>query len=70
VLLGFYAIPFAATFLCIIIHEFSKYSIHQPCDNNYTAYAYKLEPLHIIMLGLVGFLLYLPLLKKLKAKAE
>ncbi|MEY2829409.1 MAG: hypothetical protein RIQ33_1267 [Bacteroidota bacterium] len=70
VLLGFYAIPFAATFLCIIIHEFSKYSIHQPCDNNYTAYAHKLEPLHIIMLGLVGFLLYLPLLKKLKAKAE
>jgi hypothetical protein len=70
VLLGFYAIPFAATFLCFIIHELSKYSVHQMCNENYTDYHYKLEPIHMMLIGLIGFLLYLPLLKKLKAKAE
>jgi hypothetical protein len=69
-LFGFYAIPFFATLLFFIVHEFSKKSNKNLCSDSYVVYGYEVQPLHIILVYIVLLLLYLPLLKKLKAKEE
>ncbi|MEY4876889.1 MAG: hypothetical protein RL708_2038 [Bacteroidota bacterium] len=69
-LLGFYAIPFFATLLFFVIHEFSKSRKQNMCSGTYDVYGYEAQPMHIILLGILLLFLYLPLLKKLKAKAD
>ncbi|MEN9522077.1 MAG: hypothetical protein RL065_454, partial [Bacteroidota bacterium] len=70
VLMGFYAIPFFTTLLFFVIHDFSKIRKTNICGDNLDYYGYEVHPIHVILLGVVILFVYLPLLKKLKAKAD
>lgn len=69
-LLGFYSIPFFAVLLFTNIHEFSKALKINSCEKPYEYYRYYVGPTEVILLCIVLLFLYLPLLKKLKAKAD
>jgi hypothetical protein len=69
-LLGVYSIPFFASFLFFIFHESSKTKVQSMCSESYDVYGYEVHPMHIILLSIVLLLFYLPMLKKLKAKAD
>jgi hypothetical protein len=69
-LLGFYSIPFFAVLFFTNIHEFSKSIKINSCEKPYEYYRYHMGPTEVIVLCIILLFLYLPLLKKLKAKAD